>query len=123
MQKRAGLLFISKNTKKILLILEQGKWTVPTFQRSESLIEDSALLLSEYASGKIIPIELYLSNDRGFEYGTYVCLVESEFIVNTQKTIAWCNFNEIPGNLHPGLKNTLKNQLIRTKIETILSLS
>ena len=72
MQQRAGLLFLSKTTGRILLILDDERWTVPTFARKSSLLEDAETLLSQYAQGRIVPIELYLSEDRGFEYGTYV---------------------------------------------------
>jgi len=122
MQQRAGLLFLSKQTGRILLVLEDQKWTVPTFQRKTVLIEDAEELLLNYSRGRILPIELYLSEDRGFEYGTYVCLVEQEFLTTASSTIAWCDLNSLPKQLHTGLKTTLNNQLIRTKIETILEL-
>jgi hypothetical protein len=122
MQQRAGLLFLAKSTGRILLILDDSKWTVPTFSRQSTLLDDVASLLSQYSLGKIIPIELFLSNDQGFEYGTYVCLVDTEFTESTAKTIAWCSLDYLPKQLHPGLKNTLNNQIIKTKISTILEL-
>jgi hypothetical protein len=122
MQQRAGLLFLSKKTNRILLVHEDQKWTVPTFSRSRSVLEDGETLLSLYSSGKIIPIELYLSEDKGFEYSTYVCLVDQEFLTVAANTIAWCDLNDLPRNLHAGLKFTLNNQIIRTKIDTILEL-
>ena len=122
MQQRAGLLFLAKSTERVLLIHENQKWTLPTFPRSRSLLEDADNLLVNYSSGKIIPIELYLSEDRGFEYGTYVCLVDEEFLTTVSQTIAWCNISDLPKNLHSGLKSTLTNQLILAKIETILAL-
>jgi hypothetical protein len=120
MQKRAGLLFLSKKTKRILLILEDSKWTVPTFFRNNTLLQDSNSLMSDYSHGKLIPIELYLSADKGFEYGTYICLVEDEFLTLTSQTIAWASLEYLPKNLHNGLKATLTNQQIKTKIETII---
>jgi hypothetical protein len=122
MQQRAGLLFLSKTTGRILLILEDSKWTVPTFARVGTLLEDAEKLMIDYSRGKIVPIELYLSEDKGFEYGTYVCLVDNEFVTVSANTICWADFKEIPKNLHNGLKATLNNQLIRAKIETILVL-
>lgn len=122
LQQHAGLLFLSKSSKRILLILEDQKWTVPTFERNSSLYKDAEELLTKYDDGKILPIELYLSQDRGFEYSTYVCLVDNEFLNTEDKTYCWCDLNFLPGNLHQGLKNTLNNQIIRTKIETILEL-
>jgi hypothetical protein len=123
MQQRAGLLFLAKTTGRVLLILEDSKWTVPTFPRSQSLLEDAAGLLDSYSKGRILPIELYLSEDRGFEYGTYVCLVDQEFLTLAKETISWSHLNHLPKQLHNGLKVTLNNILIRTKIETILELN
>ena len=122
MQQRAGLLFLAKTTGRILLILQDERWTVPTFARSKSLLEDAEILLTEYHAGRILPIELYLSEDRGFEYGTYVCLVDVEFLTMAENTLAWCNLDHLPKQLHGGLKTTLNNQLIRTKIDTIMEL-
>ncbi len=122
MQKRAGLLFLSKTTGRILLILEDQRWTVPTFLRNKSVLEDAELLMSNYSQGRILPIELYLSQDRGFEYGTYVCLVDEEFLTTAVDTLAWSSLDSLPKQLHNGLKTTLNNQLIRTKIETIMEL-
>jgi hypothetical protein len=122
MQQRAGLLFLAKTTGRILLILEDSKWTVPTFVRKSTLLDDAEGLLNSYSKGRIVPIELYLSEDRGFEYGTYVCLVEQEFLTTANKTIAWSDLDHFPKQLHNGLKATLNNTLIRIKIETVLEL-
>lgn len=122
MQQRAGLLYLSRQTKRILLIHEDQKWTVPTFVRKASLFDDAEELLKVYRHGKILPIELYLSEDRGFEYGTYICLVSKEFLTSVTKTLAWCSLDDLPKNLHIGLKTTLNDQIIRAKIETILEL-
>lgn len=122
MQKRAGLIFLSKKSKRILLILEDSKWTLPTFIRKDSLIEDSKKLLEQYSTGKIVPIELYLSEDRGFEYGTYICLVEEEFITSACSTIAWASIDNLPKQLHIGLRSTLNDVIIKTKIDTVLEL-
>jgi hypothetical protein len=122
MQQRAGLLFLAKTTGRILLILEESKWTVPTFSRKSTLLSDAEELLKNYSKGRIVPIELYLSEDRGFEYGTYVCLVDQEFLTTAKETIAWSDLEYLPKQLHNGLKVTLNNALIKTKIQTVLEL-
>ena len=122
MQQRAGLLFLSKNTERILLILEDFKWTVPTFSRKDSVLEDAKEVLTQYSQGRLLPIELYLSADRGFEYSTYICLVEEEFLTRAADTICWSDLDHLPKQLHSGLKTTLSNAVIRTKINTILEL-
>ena len=122
MQQRAGLLFLAKTTGRILLILDVERWTVPTFQRNNSLLEDANELLNQYSQGRIVPIELYLSEDRGFEYGTYVCVVDQEFLTLASKTICWADLDCLPKQLHTGLRTTLNNQVIRVKIETVMEL-
>jgi hypothetical protein len=122
MQQRAGLLFLAKSTGRILLIYENARWTVPTFFKKSVLLSDAKQILEDYAYGKILPIELYLSEDRGFEYGTYVCLVEEEFLTDAAKTISWSDRYDLPKNIHTGLKTTLYNQTTRIKLETILEL-
>ncbi len=122
MQQRAGLLFLAKITGRILLILDAERWTVPTFQRNNSLLEDADELLNQYAQGRIVPIELYLSEDRGFEYGTYVCVVDREFLTLASKTVCWADLDCLPKQLHSGLRTTLNNQVIRVKIETVMEL-
>ena len=122
MQQRAGLLFLAKTTGRILLILDDERWTVPTFQRNNSLLEDANELLNQYAQGRIVPIELYLSEDRGFEYGTYVCVVDQEFLNLASKTVCWADLDCLPKQLHSGLRTTLNNQVIRVKIETVMEL-
>jgi len=82
MQKHAGILFISKKTSRVLMILEDLKWTVPSFPRDKSVVEDAQSIIQEYygQEARLVPVELYLSQDSGFEFSTYICLVEQEFV-------------------------------------------
>lgn len=122
MKSHAGLLYLAKSTGRLLLILENSYWTVPTFLKTNSIMNDAENLFQTYSSGKVVPIELYLSKDRGFEYGTYICLIEQEFLTQSVDTFCWAAIDNLPRNLHSGLKTTLNNNLIRTKIDTILEL-
>ena len=121
MQQRAGILFLSTGNQRILLILENQLWTLPTFERNKSLLEDASELFENFSTGKVLPIELYTSEDRGFEYGTYVCLVPEEFLIKKNNiSYAWCKIESMPKNLHSGLKNTLLGKT--NQIKTILEL-
>lgn len=122
MHKHVGLLYLSTESKRLLLILKDQKWTIPTFTVGKSVIEDSKSIQSEYANGKILPIELYTSKDNGFEYGTFVCLVDKEFTHVPVNTYCWAEFMSLPHNLHVGLRTTLTDNLVRTKLDTILEL-
>lgn len=123
MQKRAGLLFLSKDTGRILLIHEDSKWTVPTFARQGTVLEDCKEIFQSYKEGKILPIELYVSQDKGFEYGTYLCLVDEEFTTNVVKTLCWASIDDLPKLVHNGLRTTLNSDITKTKLETILVLT
>lgn len=122
MQKRAGILFISKQSSRVLLILEDSKWTVPTFSVTTSVFEDSKSPIVSYSGkdARLIPVELYLSQDQGFEYSTYICLVDSEFLTDATRTYCWADMNNLPKGLHNGLKATLTNKIIQSKIDTVL---
>lgn len=122
MQSRAGLLFLSKKTGKVLLILDNDRWSAPTFIKTNVLLEDCKDLFVKYHKGKVLPIELYLSEDKKFEYGTYICVVDHEFIPVEDVTFLWGNIETLPKNLHVGLKNTLNNSRNKTKIQTILEM-
>jgi hypothetical protein len=123
MQKRAGLLYLSNTTERIMLVLEGRYWTVPTFIRANSVINDCQPVINNFSKGRILPIELYVSNDNGFEFGTFVCLVNEEFNTTSVDTIAWARLSNLPKNIHPGLKSTLANTITQAKIKTILELN
>lgn len=108
-KKRAGLIFLASSTKRILLNLENKKWTVPTFIKEHSIFKDSQQIFKDYNQGKVVPIELYVSNDKGFEFGTYACVVNDEFIDRKAQTYAWASLDSLPSNLHAGLKSTFSN--------------
>ena len=122
MHRHVGLLYLSIESKRLLLILNNQKWTIPTFTVETNVIEDSKKIQNDYATGKILPVELYTSKDNGFEYGTFVCLVEKDFSHVPVNTYCWADFMDLPNNLHIGLRTTLTDKLVRTKLNTILEL-
>ena len=74
---------------------------------------------------KTIPVDLFVSNDCKFEFHTFVCLVDKEFIPtlnNEHKGYAWSGIDSFPKPLHPALYNSLKNNELKSKIKSILDL-
>lgn len=74
---------------------------------------------------KIIPLELFSSPDGHFNYHTFVLLVKTEFIPSLSsehKGYAWCDTNNTPKPLHPGLYNSFNNAVIKEKLNTIKEL-
>ena len=74
---------------------------------------------------KSIPLETFVSNDEKFNFHTYLCVVESEFIpkLNGEHNgYAWVSFGKWPKPLHQGLRNTLQSKSTLTKLQTVFQL-
>ena len=74
---------------------------------------------------KSIPLETFVSNDEKFNFHTYLCVVESEFIpkLNGENNgYAWVSFGKWPKPLHQGLRNTLQSKSNLTKLQTVFQL-
>lgn len=135
----SGGLFLSKETKRFLLLLRnQGKtagtWSIAGGKKepSDCTIFDGLKREIDEEIGKLsipiiktVPLELFVSNDQQFQYNTYVLIVEKEFIpeLNHEHSgYAWCSFDSWPRPLHQGLKNSFNNKIIRAKLEIMLEL-
>ena len=133
----SGALFYSTSTKRFLFLQRtaektQGLWglvggrmryTESAFDGLKREIEEE--VNSTPAFKKVIPLELFTSNDQKFFFHTYLIAIESEFIpkLNDEHSgYCWCNFECWPKNLHAGLRNTLNNKAIKGKLQTILDL-
>jgi len=134
----SGGLFLTKDTKRFLFLLRtQGKtagtWGLVGGKKEPQDYTPYDALKREIeeevgktpAIKKIVPLELFTSNDQQFQYNTYVLIVEKEFIptLNEEHSgYAWCDLNAWPKPLHQGVKTSLSNRSIRTKIELLLDL-
>jgi 8-oxo-dGTP pyrophosphatase MutT (NUDIX family) len=133
-----GGLFLAKDTKRFLFVLRtQGK-TAGTWglvggkvEPHDSTIYDALKREIGEEVGqtppiqKIVPLELFTSNDQHFQYNTYVVIIEKEFIPilnNEHAGYAWCDLNSWPKPLHQGVKASLLNKTIKTKLELLLEL-
>ena len=71
---------------------------------------------------QLIPIEMFTSADGGFEYHTFWCRVDNEFIpeLNHEHVgYAWVQSGRLPRPLHPGLWNTVNLDAIQKKIASL----
>ena len=133
----SGALFYATNTKRFLFLQRtdektQGTWgLVGGLARStESAFEGLKREINEEVGvtpvfKKVIPLELFTSNDQKFYFHTYLIAIDGEFIpkLNDEHSgYCWCAFECWPKNLHMGLKNTLNNKSIKGKLQTILDL-
>jgi len=133
----SGALFYSTSTKRFLLLQRtdfktRGMWGLVggRARYTESAFEGLKREITEEVSispkfKKVIPLEMFTSNDQKFYFNTFVIAIESEFIPKLNKEhsgYCWCNFECWPKNLHAGLRNTLNNKAIKGKLQTILDL-
>ena len=133
----SGALFYSTATKRFLLLQRtdyktRGMWGLVggRARYTESAFEGLKREIKEEVGDtpkfkKVIPIELFTSNDQKFFFHTYLIAVEAEFIpkLNVEHSgYCWTAFECWPKNLHAGLKNTVNNKAIKGKLQTILDL-
>jgi len=134
----SGGLFLAKDTKRFLLLLRThgktaGTWGLVGGRKEPSdstAVEALTREISEEVGKtptikKIVPLELFTSNDQNFQYNTYVLIIDKEFIptLNDEHSgYAWCSFDLWPKPLHKGVKNSFTNRVIRAKLELLLDL-
>ena len=133
----SGALFYATSTKRFLFLQRtdfktKGMWglvggrmryTESAFEGLKREIQEEVGETSRFK--KIIPLEMFTSNDLKFYFHTYLIAIENEFIPKLNKEhsgYSWCNFECWPKNLHAGLRNTLNNKSIKGKLQTILDL-
>jgi 8-oxo-dGTP pyrophosphatase MutT (NUDIX family) len=134
----SGGLFLSKESQRFLFLLRDQGRTAGTWglvggkQEPEDATAYQALEreISEEVGKtppikKVIPLELYTSEDQNFYFNTYVLLVDKEFIPTLNEEhvgYAWCDLNNWPKPLHQGVKRSLTSRINKTKIELILEI-
>lgn len=133
----SGALFYAVNTKRFLFLQRtdgktRGMWGLVGGQAKfqESAFEGLKREITEEVGTtptfkKVIPLELFTSNDQKFFFNTYVIAIQDEFLPRLNgehSSYAWCAFECWPKNLHAGLRNTLNNKSIKGKLQTILDL-
>jgi 8-oxo-dGTP pyrophosphatase MutT (NUDIX family) len=74
---------------------------------------------------KTIPLETFVSNDTVFNFHTYLCVVEKEFLPTLSEEHmgwAWVTLDNAPKPLHQGLRNSFTNKTIKTKLQTVFDI-
>jgi 8-oxo-dGTP pyrophosphatase MutT (NUDIX family) len=134
----SGALIFSKSTHRFLFLQKKsGKhantWGLvggtnnqgeTAFQGLQREIEEEVGFVPKII--KTIPLEKFISNDSLFNFHTFFCLVEDEFIPvlsNEHQAWGWFQLNFLPKPLHKALDLSLRNKIIQTKIQSIIDIS
>lgn len=134
----SGGLFLARNTKRFLFLARAqtktaGSWGLVGGKKDPSDITPLDTLTREILEEvgktptikKVIPLESFTSSDQYFQYSTYVLIIDREFIpvLNSEHTgYAWCEFDDWPRPLHYGVRSSLSNRTIKSKLQLILEL-
>jgi 8-oxo-dGTP pyrophosphatase MutT (NUDIX family) len=133
----SGALFYAKTTGRFLLLQKshgkhEGTWGLVggTNIQGESPWQGLQREIQEEIGTppkiiKTLPLETFVSNDRVFNFHTYMCVVDSEFVpLLSDEHIgwAWTTVDRAPKPLHQGLRNSFSSKTIRTKLQTVFDL-
>ena len=133
----SGALFYAKKTHRVLLLQKAygkhaGCWGLVGghSEDNESVWEGLQREITEELGVipnilKIIPIESFVSNDEIFNFYTFLCVIDEEFIPiisNEHSGWAWANINNLPKPLHQGLRSSFSHKIIKTKLQTIFDI-
>ena len=133
----SGALLYAKSTRRVLLLQKahgkhQGTWglvggTNLTGENPwQGLLREVHEEVGEVPNIiKTIPLETFVSNDKVFNFHTYLCVIESEFIPKLSEehiAYAWSDINYAPKPLHQGLRNSFNSKTIKNKLQTIFEI-
>lgn len=137
MLSAVGAIFYTKDTQRSLFLLRSSQKYTNTWglvggkiENNESVIEALIREITEEIGFlpnilKYIPLETFTSNDHQFQYHTYVCVIEKEFIplLNHEHCgWSWTNINNYPRPLHPGFYNSISSEVIKEKLQVVSEL-
>jgi len=132
--KAVGVLFKSAATGRYLFLLRNdprhpSTWALPggKLELNETLLGGMERECTEELGffpdyQRLVPLEKFTSADGMFEYHTWVCVVDSEFVpVLNHEHLgwAWIDRGHWPRPLHPGLWNTVNVDAVQAKLQQV----
>lgn len=132
--KASGALFLSRSNLRYLFLLRDDDTHSNTWglvggkaEHDEQIIDCLKREISEEIGDgfdiiKIIPLDLYTSQDEKFEYHTFICIVDDEFIPklnHEHKGYCWTTLDGIPKPIHPALYNSIQLDELKSKLESL----
>lgn len=129
-----GVWFYSVSTDRYLYLMRQdtrhpNSWGLPggKAEPGESLLDAMRRECQEEIGTfpdyiKLVPLEKFTSDDKGFSYHTFFCCVDKEFqpILNSEHSgYAWIDSSHWPRPMHPGLWSMVNFDVVREKIDLV----
>ena len=132
--KAAGALFLARSTRRYLFLLRDDDTHTNTWglvggrvEKDEQIVECLHREIKEEIGSitniiKIVPLDLYTSQDEKFEYHTFACIVDQEFIPDLNhehKGFCWTTLDGIPRPIHPALYNSMQLSELKDKLSSL----
>lgn len=133
MNASVGTLIYSQKTKRYLFLLRRAENHDSTWGFLSGKVEDETVyeaLLREIQEeiGEVpglirhMPVEKFTNERKGFEFHTFVTIVEDEFVPNLNaenRGYAWTDIESYPKPLHPGVYSSFNADEIMQKFRTV----
>lgn len=133
----SGAFIFARKTQRLLLLQKsagrhRGTWGLvggtanqgeTAWQGLQREIQEEIGFIPEII--KTIPIEKFVSNDGGFNFQTFLCVVDNEFVPilsDEHCGWAWATTDNAPKPLHQALKVSFTDKIIKTKLQTIFEI-
>ena len=133
----SGAVFYAKSTRRILLLQKahgkhSGTWGLVggtniegenPWQGLQREVQEEIGLMPTVI--KTIPLETFVSNDKVFNFHTYLCVIQNEFVPELSDEHcgwAWATIDQAPKPLHQGLRTSFSSKIIRNKLQTIFDI-
>ncbi len=137
-QLAAGALFLTSDTKRVLLQLRaspksshRNEWSLfgglakNEETPSEAMIRECTEEMGMFPEiTKIYPFDIYESRDKGFRYYTFIVVVDEEFqptINHESLGYGWFDFGTWPKPMHIGARNSLCGKKAKALLDIIVS--
>lgn len=133
----SGTLFYSIKTHRVLMQLRSKTCSYPLTwslwggkqERNERPVETLLREVREEMGStpeilKIYPLHKYISKDGEFEYNSFCCVVDNEFVPvlnNESAGYAWIEPGLWPKPLHNGAKGFLLGRVFRNKLNALIA--
>ena len=132
--KAVGVWFLAKATGRYLYLLRNDPKHPETWGLPGGKVEHNETLLGAMEREcieelgrfpvytKLMPLEKFTSADGVFEYNTWVCILEQEFVpvLNDEHVgYAWIDRKNWPKPMHPGLWSTVNIDAVKNKLSTV----
>lgn len=132
--KAVGVWFFARSTRRYLYLLRNDPkhpdtWGLPggKIEAGETLLGGMERECTEElgcfpAYQRLIPLERFTSADSGFEYNTWICVVDQEFrpTLNDEHIgYAWVASGTWPRPMHPGLWSTVNIDEVQSKLTAV----